>query len=440
MTNFLSDYLHLASENECPDEYHLFSALAVVSAAISRKVWIEMGIITTYANIYTILVGGAGCGKSTAMSIARSMIIAIGDIPMSADSETPQAFMRYLSGSITAKGERINDGCMKTWALSDGGIYTYYPCAIIVEEFAHFIGHDPFGWVLKLVDAYSNEAINIRTKNKGDDLIRGPYITILGCMTPETTKSMLKESIITTGFGRRTIFVWASGRTKIVPRPRKTPSMIEAGLRCIEWCRKLQKVFGEFKLSDETNAWWDDWYTNVFKPSLTTNTDASISAYLESKSEQLKKVAMLLCLSESLELNLKVDHFERALILLEANEKNLPRVFEGTGRNLSAPVAARIMSLVNASRGGPIKRKRIERDVWADATRGKEEIDAVIRALVDQEKLKVFHIPPDAVTQWLATPEAYQNHQDDVKTRLASLPSPAVDPQAGTLPPSTSLD
>src|SRR5712672_2352338 len=59
-------YVHLTRELEAPTSYHVFSLLAAVSAATGRRVVINRGAYRLWPNLYVLLHGPSGIGKSVA--------------------------------------------------------------------------------------------------------------------------------------------------------------------------------------------------------------------------------------------------------------------------------------------------------------------------------------------------------------------------------------
>ena len=109
-------------------------------------------------------------------------------------------------------------------------------------------------------------------------------------------------------------------------------------------CRKLQKLSGPMKWSDEARAFYEDWYINLRIPN-----DDTVRGYYKSKHIQLLKVAMLISLSESTEMILQKSHLEFGLKLLEMAETNLIKVFQGMGRNELHAIANKAMDYLRAT-------------------------------------------------------------------------------------------
>lgn len=95
--SFLTDYLTYTSGNEAPKLFHVWSGLSVLSSLVSRRVWLQQGIFTWYPNLYVVMVGEPGNGKSTALDIAKAVIRAQKDVPLAADAMTVQALLRHMS-------------------------------------------------------------------------------------------------------------------------------------------------------------------------------------------------------------------------------------------------------------------------------------------------------------------------------------------------------
>jgi len=88
---------------------------------------------------------------------------------------------------------------------------------------------------------------------------------------------------------------------------------------------------------------------------------------------------MLVGLSETTDLVLTQLHLEVGLEILEKLETNLPKVFEGMGRNELAPVAARMVDLLEMA-GQPVPEKKVVAEFFRDADT--RELYGVISHLV----------------------------------------------------------
>jgi hypothetical protein len=124
------------------------------------------------------------------------------------------------------------------------------------------------------------------------------------------------------GFTSRIIFVYQNKPEKLVAFPEMTPEMEVLKAKLIHDLKVVEKLRGQFKLTEKAREWYEGWYTEVFKPETTPY--ASLDGYFGRKHDTLLKVAM--CLSASKSSSLVVDEIElkMALRALNKNEQYLP--------------------------------------------------------------------------------------------------------------------
>jgi len=96
--SFLSDYLDHATGNEAPQMFHVWCAYGCLSATIARRVWMCLDDSAIYPNLYILLVGGAGNGKTWSLMKAKRIIAEL-NLPYSGSVETPQGMWRFMTGA-----------------------------------------------------------------------------------------------------------------------------------------------------------------------------------------------------------------------------------------------------------------------------------------------------------------------------------------------------
>src|SRR5678816_1418543 len=77
--------------------FHVWCAYGCLSAAASRRVWILLDDSAIYTNLFTLLVGGAGNGKTWSLMKAKRIIAEL-NLPFSGSVETPQGMWRFMTG------------------------------------------------------------------------------------------------------------------------------------------------------------------------------------------------------------------------------------------------------------------------------------------------------------------------------------------------------
>lgn len=356
MSDFISDYLITTENSEAPPEYHIWCMLSTLSVFAGRRFWFPFGSMVFYPNLYVVLVGDPGMRKSTAMNRAKGMCRAAKVCPIAATQTTKEAMSLEMSSTIDGTPRKNAFAGQKFFVVGDEK-REYNQYAIFATELTQFIGVNPLGFLDFLTTVWDEPFYEVTTKNKGCDYVVGPYITLLACMTPEIVKGYLKMNILTGGFARRTAFVFSSHKN-VIPIPTYTKAQMEAEVRCVEFGQRLQERSGPFGWTDALREYYEDWYRK--NASTITDKPPTIRSWYESKHEMLFKVSMLIALAyEEEQLILDLHHFKSAERFCDLIEKNLPRVFEGSGINPNAAAASQICRMLEQM-GKPMNKKHLQ--------------------------------------------------------------------------------
>lgn len=402
--DYLKDYLHYAAVNEAPEMFHVWASYFTLSSAVSRKVWLPFGDAAIFPNVYCILVGDAGDGKTTAMKKAKRILddaLPLGQtgfagVSISGEIETPPGLWRFMAGqpkkldpqSGKVISEEIKSPVKYSAVWPDGVARDVHPMTIIANEFIDFISIDDAGWINGLNNIYDSDRYHYRTKGQGEDILLGPYIVMLGGLTTQVSQSLQKANIISTGLARRTIFQY--GQRKFhTPMAilRKTDTQGEAYQRCHAHLKRLNSLTfnGPFVWQKPAEDFWVEWY-NEHSSHVLSRTPQTKS-WFTSKPDQVLKIAMLSALGEyDLELVLRKEHLELALHFFTILEEDLMKIFGGSGRNELAAVAQKIGEFVQFL-PYPIQLSKLKQQFFASC-KPPNDFDQCIEYLVGTDQIK----------------------------------------------------
>ena len=367
--SFLIDYKIVTQNNESPPSYHLFSGLVALSSLVSGKVWLDLGLFSIRPNLYVILTGPPGVKKTTAMAVAKRLLRELGDtIPLSAECQTKEALTQSMAGKSRP--------CILTPGLvpkrfepidNERSKYLYCPMSIFVTEFSQFVGGSNAAHMLDfLTTIYDEEAYKNETKGKGVDILPMPYLTLLGCTVPDWITSKLKDDVITGGFSRRTIFVYEHHTDLRIPIPFVTPEMEAAWVRLVATAKKIMTIKGPYQWGPGAEEFYCDWYRTLKRPE-----DPLLDGWFNSVHIQMLKVAMLVSASEwsGGQHTIDINHMQLSMELLSTIEANIPRVFQGVGRNELAGVANKLLEMLKVAPGNALPERLIKKDLFKEVPR-----------------------------------------------------------------------
>lgn len=408
--SYLSDYLFYNSGNECPRNFHLWSALATLSTVVSRRVWLDRNYFVIYPNLYVCLVGTAGSGKSVAKDISKNLLIEhFPHIPLSASIQSREDIMRKMASAENTRALK----------QPDGSLVEYHPYALYINELANFVSIDPVKMVYFLVDIY--DARYIDTGFKKDviqDKIPNPYVTMLACTQPDWMMRNLKIELFSGGLGRRLIIVHER-KTKCIDEPTIPPGGKEAWARVIDHLKRVEEFHGPMVFDEEAREWWKQWYQVRKQPD-----DPILAQFHETKHVQLQKVAMLCALSElPLAHYVKADHLRAALAMLDVLEPSIPRLSAGVGRNVLAPAMQQILDVLQTC-DGMIPEKRLLSLMGRELSL--REFNEVIQQLQTTEQVKRAILEVGGVSRvYLFLPSRWEAINKDAKP-----PAPGSGPES----------
>lgn len=389
--NFLQAYQIYSSGNEAPEEFHQWGAYAALSACCGPYLWTDMGGVgNIQPNLFILYVGPPGIKKSTAKDFARNLIREVATkehpIPMAPSSTSKEAFVDFMANPKSP--------CQMVYKWKDKP-RTYTKCSIFANEFVNLVqvGGDPLAWIQVLTDIYDPQPnYDVSTISRGAKEIPYPYLTLLGCMTPELTRSLINENALSGGFSRRVLYIYGNKNGPPVPRPITTPEQVEAKKYLIQHCREVQTLQGKFEFTPDGLKAYDEWYYRNYAE-LEQATSAAVVNFLQSKAVIVTKVAMLSRLSWSKELLIDREDVELAVAMVTSAQQHIDTIFSGVGRNPHASTQAGIAALVRTQCNRPpfyITKKKIYAAYLGQAST--RDIDSLLTQMAQVDILREGHI------------------------------------------------
>lgn len=412
MANFIEDYLAWTSGNECPTLFHRWGALAAISNFVSGRVWVDQGIFPVHANMYLVFVGDPGSKKSTAMNLSFKLIEHFKHIVYAPTAITKEAIMVMMAGD--------NSICKMQFKLDDKPV-VFSHLSIYASELVNLLnsGGNPIGMIDFFTDVWDRVHKHYRdtTKNKGDNVIMRPFITITGCMTGATARSMMQQKLISSGMLRRCLFIHANRASKPIARPQVTEEQSQALKRLLAYAIKLQNTSGVFVWTPEAEQFFDNWYDKIHFPLTHTENSVILREFYQTKPEYVLKVAMLLWLSENTDsLIITADNLDKAIKWITEVEKGGQLLFENSGRNQLAAVGQAIIGYLTSKPSKVASLKDIRETFQREVTF--EELDRILVELSVIQKIKTgvkFGTKPD---EYVMTYEAYVARAEAAKAKM----------------------
>lgn len=269
---FLKDYVFFAEPlTEAPLQYHIATALAMVSTVLGRNVYMDEGATTYYPNLYILVIGESGITrKSTATGLAYKFL--------------PKLNPEYILGST-----------MSSEALLDGFRRSY--CHIILyDEIKQLIINEEKSYGKGLIALFTSLWANpptyrVDTKNIKieERIIENPTLNILAASTPDWLQ--LKEVDVLGGFLGRFLPICSSKVTKrLAIRPQMDNDVLDSLLKKL---KNIQGLSGRYDWQDEAQKVFKGLYDELCDDFQKEPNRALIQPYWSRIDTHLRKLAII---------------------------------------------------------------------------------------------------------------------------------------------------
>ncbi len=315
--DFIRGYIKLLEDSEVPEIFSLWSAIAGVSCALGRKVWVDWGLFNIYPNFFIVLVAGSGQMKKSTAINNMEKIVRLSDLKLNIISQmlTPVG----LIDAMRVK-ERIEG---KVVVLDHSGCEGY----VFADELNVFLNRKSFeaGLGTLLIPLYDcKERLEYRTKSRGVELVEEACLGILSGSTVAFIKLAIPEEAINTGLVSRILFVYVDDPSPPIHRPSVDKNL---QLQLAERLKLINELSGEMEVSENLLLYHKVEYDKFYLTSPMLK-DPSTQGYASRRFGHAMKIAMVLAVVERPKLLVETRHLKGALEIIAENEKLMGKVME----------------------------------------------------------------------------------------------------------------
>lgn len=320
-SDFISDFLSLTEGAVSPRVFRLWAAIALVGGALGRRVWAKTGKGPIYPNLYILLVGPPGSGKSI-VEEAKGLISSVND-PI-----TKNGAFKVASNSITSAS--IIDELAKakfTRIMPQGPPLVYHSLFIAAEELQVLLPGYDTQIIGKLNELYNNSPIpyseSRRTGGVREISIENPQLSILAGAQPAYFASTFPEEVWSTGFARRVIMIYSD---EVMLNSLWYEPAVDLGLRprLIFRLTEMGHLFGNAKWTPEAAETLDKWHLASGPP---TPQHSKLAQYIRNRTVNIVKLSLISAVSRTSKLVIEKVDVDRAIEWLTEAEVRMPDIF-----------------------------------------------------------------------------------------------------------------
>lgn len=369
LEKWIEDYLFYTEKQESPEAFHRWCAISVLAASMERSCWIDNGYYNLYPNQYIILVGAsASTRKSSAINLAQDLFNdAFPKGWTFSQKITSISLITFLKDSYKERG-------------FSGGY-------IIADELSVFLGNalQDATLVQLLTKIYTcPKVMDYSTVARGREIAHLAFANLLGGTTPEWIKDSFPVNAIAGGFAGRIVFIYQEKSTRKFARPKLDDERRKMREMLVEDLKEIGQLKGEFKLSKDADAWYIDWYENVYNPD---KGDIDLRGYYGRKHDLVLKLSMVNSVCRSNSMRIERDDIADGIDILEDIEVTLPETLKLIQATTAGRLQQKILSHIR-KQGGKISRVALLYQVSNQVTA--RDLDDLMTTLIQSGRVETF--------------------------------------------------
>lgn len=319
LTNWIDSWDEYTSVLPSPSLWRKWAGISLIAGALERKVWIKTAIGHLYPNLYVVLVGPPGVGKTILTSQVWSMWNNLSDVG------DPNGF--HLASSSLTSASIVDDLREATRRIIHPNmeISSFNSLAICSNELGVLLPEYDTSFMSKLTDIYDGHPYSERRRTKELNFkIDAPQLNMIACTTPSYLNGMLPEGAWDQGFLSRTLIVFSA---ETLRRPIFGETVLHQDLRK-DLEHDLQLIFhtfGKITFDEEAVKGIENWAAAGGPP---VPEHPKLMHYNTRRTAHLLKLCMIACVSAGEALTVTLDNFHTALDWLLEMENVLPDIFK----------------------------------------------------------------------------------------------------------------
>lgn len=289
---------------------------------MERRLWVHTKGSNLYPNLYTVLVGPPGVGKSAVLSQAERFLRGVPDIHVAPSSVSSASLVDSLV-LANRKIIRPND--------NPSFVQFHYLTAVASELGVFLPVYDPL-FMNSLTKFYDGEHYEERRRTgKVNHLkIEHPHLSILGGTTPSYLNSFLPEGGWDQGFTSRTIFVYSGEPifTELFGDEGQFVQLETLYRDLLHDLKSISALYGKLEWTPEAAGAISAWNRAGLPPVPEHN---KLTHYNSRRLAHAIKLSMIAAVSRSSELLITLEDYQQAMGWLLDSETRVVDIFHSMG-------------------------------------------------------------------------------------------------------------
>lgn len=342
LDSWIESFVAQTAGLDSPEPFRRWSAISAIGSVLEQKVWLR----TTrplYPNLYTLIVGHPGVGKTRTIREARSYV-----------ADLPDFHLAPVSLSFASLVDALTQ-CKRMVVRLPNPALEYNSMYIAADELGAFIHKYDDEMIAGLSAFYDPDPYSQTRRTRDINIkIKSPQLNILAGSTPSNLLKFMPEGAWDQGFTSRLIMIFSDERIvgdDFAPATTNHSTALEHDIRIIN------SLVGEFEVTADYRSAVNNWRALGEVP---VPNHPKLLHYVTRRRTHLYKLSMISAIDRSDTLILTKDDFNRAMGWMIEAEAAMPEIFKAGGSGADGQALDEIKYFIQTSdRGQGVAEQRI---------------------------------------------------------------------------------
>lgn len=298
--------------------FRKWAAIMTISGALEQNVWCISRYEKLFPNLYSVLVGPPGVGKTVVISVVRLLWKKLKDVHVAPSNVSRASLVDCLNDAIRTSS-------VKPQALEP--ITSFNHLNVGSRELGAFLSSYDSDFIAVLTDIYDGKE-DFDERKRGKDLrinIAHPSLTFFAGTTPSYLNGLFSDGAWDQGFASRTVFVY-SGEI-ILGDIFLEGSEPKAYQDLTHDLQHINRLSGKFDWDADVAGALTEWYKAKGPPA---PTHPKLLHYQTRRHAHLMKLCMIASAARRSDLRITDIEYQEALAWLLEAEAWMPEIFKAS--------------------------------------------------------------------------------------------------------------